>query len=255
MYFENSVNKTINNMKTRLFVLGAILMFLGFGAKAQVNIMYDQGFEVSDPVNYTVTPSTGFEYSTDLYVSGERSIKLVQAKNDDIVYVTDTIDFTTYSSAVRFVSLEFDHICNVETNSGSDVQIGKIYVKLAQQSDAAYRELAGTEYNQDREGYSTEFRNTGTFNKESYSEWRSGTVSNSSWKSERFDINDILTSSVPMEERQLIFRFVLKKRTKAGSVTGTGWWIDNLRVRASQNQMIRTRPRRRRRARSRARSA
>lgn len=238
MYFENSVNKTINNMKTRLFVLGAILSFMGFGAKAQVNIMYDQGFEVSDPVNYTVTPSTGFEYSTDLYVSGERSIKLVQAKNDDIVYVTDTIDFTTYSSAVRFVSLEFDHICNVETNSGSDVQIGKIYVKLAQQSDAAYRELAGTEYNQDREGYSTEFRNTGTFNKESYSEWRSGTVSNSSWKSERFDINDILTSSVPMEERQLIFRFVLKKRTKAGSVTGTGWWIDNLRVRASQNQMI-----------------
>lgn len=226
-------------MKTRLFILGAIFTFLGFGAKAQVNVMYNQGFEDGETVTYNVNPSTGYEYSTDLYVGGARSIRLLQSKTIDVMFVTDTIDFSQTGVLLNYVSLEFDHICNFQTNGGNDVQIGKVYVKLAHQADNAYRELGGTEYNQDRDGFSTEFRNTGTFNENSYSVWREGTVDNSKWKSERFDINDILSSTVPVEERKLIFRFVLKKRTLSGNVpAGKGWWIDNMRVRASQNQMV-----------------
>lgn len=229
-------------MKTRLFILGAIFTFLGFGAKAQVNVMYNQGFEDGETVTYNVNPSTGYEYSTDLYVGGARSIRLLQSKTIDVMFVTDTIDFSQTGVLLNYVSLEFDHICNFQTNGGNDVQIGKVYVKLAHQADNAYRELGGTEYNQDRDGFSTEFRNTGTFNENSYSVWREGTVDNSKWKSERFDINDILSSTVPVEERKLIFRFVLKKRTLSGNVpAGKGWWIDNMRVRASQHQMVRRR--------------
>ena len=44
-------------MKTRFFILGAIFVILGFGAKAQVNIMYEQGFEENEPVTYSVTPA------------------------------------------------------------------------------------------------------------------------------------------------------------------------------------------------------
>lgn len=225
-------------MKTRFFILGAIFAILGFGAKAQVVEMYNQGFEETESVNYTVTPSTGYEYSTDFYVGGSRSIRLLQSRASDVYYVTDTIDLTNTTDLV-YLSLEFDHMCNIETNSGDDVEIGLIAVKLARWSDADYRVLTGTEYDRDREGYSTEFRNTSTFSRESYSEWRNGALNNSKWKSERFKINDLIISSVPSEHRLLIFRFQLKKRTKSGNVpANVGWWIDNIRVRRSQHQMI-----------------
>lgn len=227
-------------MKTRFFILGAIFAILGFSAQAQVNLMYEQGFEEDEAVTYSVTPSNGSTLTSGLYMGGSRAIKLVQAKNDDVVFVTDTIDFRQ-NLTLRYISLEFDHICNVDINAGTSAgrQIGLIYVKLAGQSDAQYTQLTGAQnYNVDREGYSEEFRNTATFNRYSYEDWQNDNVTNANWKSERFDINDILSSSVPAEERRLIFRFVLKKRTKTGNVTGTGWWIDNIRVRASQNQMV-----------------
>lgn len=227
-------------MKTRFFILGAIFVILGFGAKAQVNIMYEHGFEENEPVTYSVTPTTGMVYSTDFYAGGARSIKLVQAKTEDVMFVTDTIDFRN-NLTLRYISLEFDHICNVDANissGGTDYQIGLIEVKLADEPDARYRRLTGSaNYNTDRDEYSVEFRSTGAFNRQSYSDW-SPNPTNANWKSERFDIDDMLNSSVPAENRRLMFRFVLKKRTMTGNVTGSGWWIDNLRIRASQNEMI-----------------
>ncbi len=227
-------------MKTRFFILGAIFAIMGFGAKAQVNIMYEQGFEENEPVTYSATPSSGMVYTTDFYAGGARAIKLVQAKNNDVMFVTDTIDFRN-NLTLRYISLEFDHICNVDANivsGGTDYQIGLIEVKLADESDARYRRLTGSaNYNTDRDEYSVEFRSTGAFNRQSYSDWPANPT-NANWKSERFDIDDMLNSSVPAENRRLIFRFVLKKRTMTGNVTGSGWWIDNLRIRASQNEMI-----------------
>ena len=229
-------------MKTRFFILGAIFAIMGFGAKAQVNIMYEQGFEVEDPVNYTVTPSTGSAFSTNLYMGGSQAIKLIQAKNDDIIFETDTIDFRQNLS-LRYITLEFDHICNVvvntNTDGSTDPNICLLYVKLAYESDLSYRMLTGTmNYDTDREGFSEEFRGTSTFNKESYTEWQESTITNSCWKNERFKIDNLLTSDVPAEERRVIFRFVLKRRTRSGNVTGTGWWLDNIRVRSSMNQMV-----------------
>lgn len=227
-------------MKTRFFILGAIFAIMGFGAKAQVNIMYEQGFEENEPVTYSASPTSGMVYSTDLYAGGSRAIKLVQAKTHDVMFVTDTIDFRN-NLTLRYISLEFDHICNVDVNivsGGTDYQIGQIEVKLASEPDSRYRRLSGTSnYNTDRDEYSVEFRGTGAFNRQSYSDWPTNPT-NANWKSERFDIDDVLNSSVPAENRQLIFRFVLKQRTMTGNVTGSGWWIDNLRIRASQNEMV-----------------
>lgn len=225
-------------MKTRFFILGAIFTFLSLGARGQVVTMYEQGFEENEAQNYWVSPEENYNFSTDYQTVGARSIRLLQSRTDDVVFVTDTIDFRSNTSR-NFVSLFFDHMCNIETNSGSDDKIGIIEVKLARWSDNDYRMLTGTEYNKDREGYSTEFNRRSTFNRESYDDWGAGNVSNAKWKSERFDINDILTASVPTEDRLLIFRFKLKKRTRSGNVpNNVGWWIDNLRVRASQNQMV-----------------
>ncbi len=227
-------------MRTRFFILGVIFAIFGFAANAQVNIMYEQGFEENEAVTYSATPATGMIYTTDMYAGGARAIKLVQAKNNDVMFVTDTIDFRN-NLTLRYISLEFDHICNVDANvtsGGTDYLIGLIEVKLANESDARYRRLTGSaNYNTDRDEFSVEFRSTGAFNRQSYSDWPANPT-NSNWKSERFDIDDILNSSVPAEDRQLIFRFVLKKRTMTGNVTGSGWWIDNLRIRASQNEMV-----------------
>ena len=226
-------------MKTRLFILGTIFTILGFGLKAQVNVVYDHGFEATETAGCTVTPSTNYEYSTVYYKGGERSIRLLQSKTSDVYFVTDTIDLTSFTGSRYYMTLEFDHMCNIETNSGSDIQIGLLDVKLANQDDESYRPLTGIDYDKDRDEWSTEFNSTSTFSRESYSEWGDGTLSNSEWKSERFNINDLIISSVPPENRKVIFRFTLKKRTKSGNVPATaGWWLDNMRVRVSQNQMI-----------------
>ncbi len=225
-------------MKTRFFILGAIFTVLGFGARAQVNNLYDQGFEANEPLNYTVTPQTGFEYSTTLFSEGSRSIRLLQSTDEDIMFVTDTLDLRQ-ATLLRYVTLEFDHYCNIDVNSDADKDIGLVYVKLVSWPDANYRKLGDAQYNRDRDSYSSNFLTTKSFSRNSYSDWGSGSPTNSKWKSERFDINDIISTSVPLEERQLVFRFVLKKRTRSGGVpSSAGWWIDNMRVRASQDPMV-----------------
>jgi len=225
-------------MKTRFFILGAIFTVLSFGARGQVNNLFNQGFEANEQVNYAVTPQSGFEYSTTLYSEGSRSLRLLQSTDEDIMVVTDTIDLRQ-STLLRYVTLEFDHYCNIDVNSDADKDIGLVYVKLVSWSDANYRKLGDAEYNRDRDSYSSNFVTTKSFSRNSYSDWGSGSATNSKWKSERFDINDIISTSVPLEERQLVFRFVLKQRTRSGGVpSSAGWWIDNLHVRASQDPMV-----------------
>lgn len=224
-------------MKTRFFVLGVIFSIFSLGASAQINLMYEQGFEAGSTVNYDVTPSSRMVYDTTLYVGGKRSMKLVQAKTEDVVMLTDTIDFTQNLS-LRYIALEFDHICNVATNPGGDYNIALIWVKVADQADDRYQQLTGeVHYNTDREDYSTEFMSTAAFNVNSYNEWSDGPINNTKWKHERFDLDDFF-ANVADNERKLIFKFVLNRRLLAGNVTGTGWWLDNMRVRASRFQMI-----------------
>lgn len=223
-------------MRTKYLFLGVIFSFLGLVSQAQVFLMYGQGFETGEQVNYTVT-NNSYEFSTSLHAGGLQSLRLKQTTTTDVSMVLDTLDFTQ-NATLRNVALEFDHICNIAANMGYGAQICQIFVKRANQSDDQAIQLSGAHYNKDEEGYSTEFDQTATFNNYSYDEWHNESLGNALWKHERFDINSLLPASVPINERKLIFRFVLKQRLMSGAVpSNAGWWIDNLRIRSSQSEI------------------
>lgn len=228
-------------MKKRFFLLGAILVILCQTLHAQINEMLFQGFESGETVNYAVTPSTGSVVTTTRSMGGQRSLMLKQLKNDEVELILDTFDFTQ-NLTLRYISLEFDHICHVPVNSSSDVEMGMIYYKRANQT--LWTPVTSQEYNISGGAgtYSVEYRNTGTFNMKAYSEWNDSSLvpNNTHWRSERFDLDNALPSSVAANERKLIIKFVLKRRTLNGNADTNriGWWIDNLNVKASADRMV-----------------
>ena len=220
-------------------MLGMVFAFAAAGLQAQVYEMHYQGFESGEAVTYQVT-SSSFQYDSSLVKSGSRSLRLVQSATEDIELVTDVMDFSQIAG-LRYVALEFDHICNVNTNIGANAaKIGELYVKRASQSDAEYVQLTGSEhYNKDGDSYSSAFSMLSAYNRNSYDVWRETTMSNSYWKHERFDVNSILSGAADVADRKLVFKFVLRRCTRPAGVSAEeGWWIDNLRVRASQAQMV-----------------
>ena len=227
-------------MKKRLLLLSVIFVILCLPARAQVYEMLYQGFETDETANYTLTPANGAVHSTVIYNSGERSIQLRQQAGGNVEFVLDTLDFTQNSS-LRYISLRFDHICHVPINSSTDYFMGMIYYKLAKESDNDLRPLSRQEYNQTG-SYSNNFVSTGAFSMKSYSDWDNAslTVNNTHWRSERFDLDEIMTSSVPVSDRKLIIKFVLRKRTLSGNAdtNNIGWWLDNVKVSASSDRMV-----------------
>lgn len=226
-------------MKRMFLLAGVMIACTVANVQAQVYEMYYQGFESSEAVSYQVGASNA-QYDSSLVKSGSRSLRLLQNTSASVELLMDTIDFSQ-NIALRYVALEFDHICNVSANTGGNAaRIGEIYVKRANQSDAEYVQLTGTEhYNKEGDSYSSPFAMLSAFNRDSYSEWREATMTNDYWKHERFDVNSVLSGASTASERKLIFKFVLNRRTLSGDVPSTvGWWLDNIRVRASQSQMV-----------------
>lgn len=220
-------------MKRKTLLFGAIFTILGFVARAQVYEMYYQGFESDEAANYTVTPAANAGFSTDLVVSGSQALKLTQLQTGSVEVITDTIDFSQNTS-LTYVALEFDHILNVQYPQAA---LGYVYVKRVGQSD--WTQLTVQYYDQTG-SYSTQFSGVGNFNRNSYgSTWIGNNMTNECWKHERFNINTFLGSDIPVANRKLIFRFEMKKPNGSNTVQdGQAWWIDNIRVRASQNQMV-----------------
>ena len=224
-------------MKTKSLLFGAIFVILGFVARGQVFQMYYQGFEASEPVNYTVVSNETPITSTTLFKGGLQSLQLCQSTQVHTEMFTDTIDFTQNTS-LRYIVLEFDHICNMATDQGSGGELCKIYVKRANQDDNSWVQLLGNEHYDRTETYSSSFVTLSSFSKNSYSEWSQNTMTNEYWKHERFNLNNILTSSVPVNERKLIFKFRINRKLSGGLTPGKGWWLDNINIRASQNQIV-----------------
>lgn len=224
-------------MKTKSLLFGAIFVIFGFVARGQVYQMFYQGFETSETVNYTVNSTETPILNTALHMGGERSLQLLQSTSVKTEFLTDTIDFTQ-NSTLRYVVLEFDHICNLATNAGSGGELCKIYVKLAHQDDNSWVQLLGNEHYNRTETYSSSFIQLSSFSKNSYSEWGQTTMTNDYWKHERFDINNILIPSVPVNYRKLIFKFEIVRKTSGSVSSSNGWWLDNVLVRASQNQIV-----------------
>ncbi len=222
-------------MKFRTLIIGAIFAFSALISHAQVFEMYSAGFEQGQPVHFSVSPTSGAVYDNSIKSSGNRSLKLVQSTSEDIVLISDTIDFTQ-NTTLRYIAMEFDHICTAPTTTS--INIGMIYVKRPAQSDNEWTQLNGTQHYNRTNGGSSSFASLSNFNVYSYDAWSNATsVSNDLWKSERFDINDIITGSIPVNERKLMFKFVLKKHLGSASTAGN-WWLDNIMIRSSQNQMI-----------------
>ena len=214
----------IKPMKKLVVIFGTFFAFFGFSAHGQIYQMYQEGFEAGETPGYTVTTGATYSYPTDLYSADSRSIKLVQRTGGDIELVTDWIDFSQNMN-LRYIVLEFDHICNVNPLSvANSSTVATIWVKRYDQSNWT---LLGDQYYAVPGG---PFGNgVSTFSRQSYYEWGEDlTLSQSSWKHERFEINTIL-NNVSQNNRKLQFRFVLSTRV-SGAVDGTGWWLDALSV-------------------------
>ena len=228
------------NMKQKLVLFGAIFMFCSLAVRAQVQEMIYQGFEVGETQRYRVTPTTAAVPSTTVYMSGERSIELIQRSDSETVFILDTLDFRS-NTALRYIALQFDHICHVPLNSSQDREMCMIFYKRANQSDDQWMALSTQEY--DRTGtYSSEFTHVGAFNSMSYPVWNdtASVPNNSLWKSERFNLNTVMTGTLDPSQRLLLIKFVIKHRTIGGQANPNriGWWLDNIKVSSSADPMV-----------------
>ena len=106
-------------MKLRYFVTGLLLTVAGLTAKSQVFEMYYQGFETTEQVRFSVNPQTGYTYDSNIKKSGDNSLKLIQSSASDVVLISDTLDFTQ-NTTLRYIALEFDHICTAYKNGGPE---------------------------------------------------------------------------------------------------------------------------------------
>ena len=200
----------INNMKLRFFLTGVIFVFSGLVARGQVTEVLYQSFENGEVPRVSASPAANMNYSTAYHSTGSRSLEVSQSLEEDVELYLDTLDFTN-DLTIRYITLEFDHICKVPQNSGSANKMGRIYFKRANQTTWT---LAGASYYNRTEGGSANFNSLSAFNTNSYSDWEGNTpISNSMWKSERFDLNNVLNPGLGPEERKVQIKFVVLMST------------------------------------------
>ena len=222
-------------MKLRVLLVGLIFTFCGMVSHAQVYEMYYNGFETNDPVNYNVTPTGVSAFDSQVQTSGNRSLKLSPSTLSDVSFIMDTLDFSL-NSTLSYIALEFDQICNIAPEPNP--QIASIWYKRANEGDNDWHRLGDAEYDKTGTSYSTRFQQDGFFHSFSYNAlWQVDSVNNTLWKHERFNIINVITPDLPLNTRKLIIKFVIKRNTTASN-QNKGWWLDNIVVRSSQNQMI-----------------
>ena len=220
-------------MKLRFFLTGVIFVFSGLVARGQVTEVLYQSFENGEVPRVSASPAANMNYSTAYHSTGSRSLEVSQSLEEDVELYLDTLDFTN-DLTIRYITLEFDHICKVPQNSGSANKMGRIYFKRANQTTWT---LAGASYYNRTEGGSANFNSLSAFNTNSYSDWEGNTpISNSMWKSERFDLNNVLNPGLGPEERKVQIKFVVLMSTLE---TASGkWMFDNIKVTASSEMMV-----------------
>ncbi len=218
-------------MKLRFFFASLIFLFSGLVARGQVQEMYYQGFETGETQAFTMQGGTE-GYSTTYYMGGSRSMYITQSSTGDVTLLLSELDFTQNTS-LRYISLEFDQICDVASNGTNPVC--RIFYKRANEPESQWHSLTSQYYDM-TDGGSSNFGQLSSFARNSYPDW-SGTMSNESWKSERFNLNDVMTAAVATSERRLMIKFVVKQNTVSGVANGR-WYLDNIRVRASSSMMI-----------------
>lgn len=219
-------------MKLRFFVPSVIFLFCGLVTRAQITEMYYQGFESGETPLYTGPASVTTQYHS----SGSGALMISQANDADVTIELSEIDFTQ-NTALRYISFEFDHMCNVQTNTGADVNMCRLYYKRS--NETQWHQITASNYNQSSGEYSRPFVSFSSFSINSYNEWyeQGSTLSNDLWKRERFDLNNVLGASVAQNERRLMLKLVVRQKTSSGASTGK-WVLDNLKVSASPSPMV-----------------
>ena len=217
-------------MKLRFLLPSVIFLFCGLVSQAQITEILYQGFEAGETPAYTGAYSITNQY----HASGNSALELSQTTTGDIELVLNELDFTQNTS-LRYISVEFDHICRVPTNEYPDFYMCRLYYKRT--NETTWHQMTSSNYNMTNGG-SSSFRDMGAFSCESYGdEWRLSTMSNDLWKSERFDLNNVITSGLAVTERRLMIKLTVRQCTRANTTPGK-WYIDNLKISASPSPMV-----------------
>ena len=199
---------------------------------AQIYQVYSQDFETGSPQTYTVTGNGSVQ--TSIYSGGARAMKMTNSTAGTVVVTLDTIDFSTNAS-FNFYTLEFSHIALFDPNDQVGTGGGIIEVKLPVNTD--WTTLTDQHYNI-ADDYSSEFVDYPSWHKYDYTDWTEATAPNNLlWKSERFDLEAVFMG-VPPQDRKLIVRFVLPQRSTASGGTYAAWYLDDIKMRASNQQIV-----------------
>jgi hypothetical protein len=220
-------------MKKSTLLLGLIFLFSILTVQGQIVIKYQQGFEATgETYGYTVTGGNVVEQST-IVSSGEQSLQMEHGTTTS-EFVTDMMDFTDNGGYQYFV-LEFMHICDVEPWAASSPDyVATVWAKLA--GETQWTQLTGTtHYDRNWGGGTSEFESLSTFNTQSYPLWGNGTVNNTWWKKERFNLSQFF-SGVAVSNRRLQIKFVLQP--KVDNTPAGAWYIDGITVKASVAAMV-----------------
>lgn len=215
-------------MKNRSFIFGLIFAICGTASHAQVQEMYRQGFENGEPQSYTLTG----QGSTQTTVSngGTSAMKLSHNAQSVVLQLND-IDLTGDATMQYFV-LEFSQICNVSPSACQNANtVAVVEAKFPHQTEWTSLRSFYTTHN----GAET-FPTTGSFSKNSYAEWSQTPLSNTMWKKETFQL-DNLFSGVALSSRILQVRVTLNKKVTGGTST-EGWYLDDIVLKGSSQAMV-----------------
>ncbi|MBP3763113.1 MAG: T9SS type A sorting domain-containing protein [Bacteroidales bacterium] len=226
-------------MKLKTTFASVIFMICAVVSQAQISQRYYQGFEAGEAANYVAIPAAAATTTTTFYKSGSQGLKLAQSTTEDVVLVLDTIDLTDNAS-LTYITLQFDNICRVWSNGGGNHMMGTVSYRWVHETN--WINATPQQYNATEAEESSYFTNYLAFFNMTYNSWFAtpyNNYNNGMWRSERFDFNAIATPAVPVAQRKLLIRFVLRRKTTpvtADAPLGE-WYFDNIKVTASNSAM------------------
>ncbi len=229
--------------RLRALLVAVILVVCGTVSRAQMVQVYYQGFENGETPLYDASSADLVTRTNFYHFWGSQALSMQQPQGtqqeDSVYFILGTLDFSTADRAdLSEIALEFDHICNVDTNSVTGRNnICCLWYRLVKdvtpEGVGKWRSMNNSFYNQ-TEGGTSAFGRFNSFSRSSYSDWRGG-VTNNSWKHERFDLKRAF-ANVPLEDRKLLVMFSVAKKTTNGGSAGC-WYFDNIKVTASTHPM------------------
>lgn len=218
-------------MKNIIFLIATL--FSCFMANSQT-VLYHENFDQPsgpDSVNTIVLSGTNptiWNDTSTFYTSPNYSYHLKGSENNsEVVFQTQAFSPTL----LPHIYIKFQHICKISTSN-------QAYVEVSVDSGASWYP-AGFFYF----GSSSKFRSVNHFNSESYPTWKpldtAAIPNNLWWREELFEISNIITnggSGLPASS--VMIRFRAKFNSSGNSNFQNGWYVDNLEVLGSIDEIV-----------------